>query len=1285
MRFSSLGMRVSRRQKAWLIVAIQLLALVMHGTALANPFGAAVVAGSASVSSNGSTLTINQATNRAIINWQGFSISPGELTQILQPGSSSAILNRVTGGNPSALLGTLQSSGQVFLINPNGILVGPGAQINVGGFTASTLDIDNAQFMRGGDLVFRGDSRASVINRGNITALEGNLFLIGANVENHGTLTASSGTVGLAAGQEVKLVDSAHQHLVVKATSASIGGTGVANSGMIDAVRAELAANGGNVYALAINNTGTVRATGSVTQNGRVLLTASGGKIAASGDLIAKNSDGSGGTVHVLGDEVRLAGAKIDVSGADGGGVALVGGDYQGANPAIANAQAVYVDDATTINADATLLGNGGKVIVWSDGHTEFAGTITARGGADGGDGGFAEVSGKQTLNYTGLANLNAPLGSTGTLLLDPTDFPIGAAQAAAITASLAGANVVVATDAAGAQDGEVAINAPILYASANDFAILAHGDILANASVQNDGTGAVSLVAGWDGVTEAPGGSGINSPAAFNFANILADSGSFGNAKLGGGNGSIFIGDGTQAAEIAVGSRFGASNFAGAAMTIQGSNTTMNAFAQAGFRADTTMAGFNINGPITVALSDGAGNSGDLTAAGGGFENAYAQLGHGGNEGDGDFAGAIMVAANNISFTGGSANDTYAHLGHGGDNADGSHSGAITVNADGNLTFMGSTGDDAYAQLGHGGNGLDGGASGDIMVSGNNFTFTGGSNNDTYAQLGHGGDDADGTLSGTIMVTATGNLSFNGGGDVDAFAQLGHGGVGADGSQTGGINITQANNIVFTGGTASTTYAQLGHGGAFVAADQTGEIRITQANDLTFAGNSAFGAYAQLGHGGLFAFGNQPMSDITITQANNLTFTGGSNFAAYAQLGHGGDFVFGNQSGVITLGQANNLLFMGGAGFESYAQLGHGGAGVEGDQMGNIDIVRANLLTFLGGSEELAYAQLGHGGAALFTENEVGFGLTLSNQTGNITARASDAIFVGGTAMRSYSQLGHGDASGIGGGMRTGDVTVILDGSALLVGTSPTSPALFGHATSTPLGISGNLTLAIDQINPIADNGGRLFMNSLSAIDMGGAPNQVRIFGTRRLGNVLADGAVINGIVVDSGLPIGTTAAGRWNPNTEFISWDHEQWGPTLGLYTLASPGPYTSPFTFFYLGVDTPDTSLVFDRFGRGAAIEWVFYLFPNGPTSARLANHPSGPKTNWRAIHDHNSAGGDRIHAIFTSFVVIAFMRFLRRSYWPHLCDLHVVRSDRIYAVPPPFVVTAFYAVLPLRTVG
>jgi filamentous hemagglutinin family protein len=316
----------------WSLVVVQIALLLVPAPAvLANPLDGSVVAGSAAISQSGNTLTVTQLSNRAIINWQEFSIQPHEVTQFVQPSSSAAVLNRVTGGNPSAILGTLQSNGQVYLVNPNGVFIGPGANINVGSLVASTLNVGNDQFMLGGDLDFEGTSRAGVVNYGNVRALEGDIYLIGARVENHGQLLAPKGTVGLAAGQSVRLADSAHPHLTVRATSEAIGGTGVLNTGLIEGLQAELVANGGNVYALAVNNEGVVRANGTEVRGGRIFLVANGGKIQSSGDLIAKKG-ANGGEVFINagggeGTSVTVSG-RIDVSGVEqGGSVTIRAGD----------------------------------------------------------------------------------------------------------------------------------------------------------------------------------------------------------------------------------------------------------------------------------------------------------------------------------------------------------------------------------------------------------------------------------------------------------------------------------------------------------------------------------------------------------------------------------------------------------------------------------------------------------------------------------------------------------------------------------------------------------------------------------------------------------------------------------------------------------------------------------------------------------------------------------------------------------------------------------------------
>ena len=174
----------------------------------------------------------------------------------------------------------------------------------------------------------------------------------------------------------------------------------------------------------------------------------------------------------VSGEHIKLANAKIDASGRRGGGKVLIGGDWGGGHPdttlvsnasaklenyTIATATTVSVDARSTINASATGRGSGGKVVLWSDSQTTFAGTILAKGGAKSGDGGFVETSSHGQLAFAGNVDASAPLGKAGTLLLDPADFyirsilrrPCGPSEMAASTVSslLQSQNVVIATD----------------------------------------------------------------------------------------------------------------------------------------------------------------------------------------------------------------------------------------------------------------------------------------------------------------------------------------------------------------------------------------------------------------------------------------------------------------------------------------------------------------------------------------------------------------------------------------------------------------------------------------------------------------------------------------------------------------------------------------------------------------------------------------------------------------------------------------------------------------------
>lgn len=1047
----------------------------MGSPVLANPFGGVVQSGNATISGAGNTVTINQQSGRAVINWNGFSIGAGEITRFNQPGSNAAILNRVTGGNPSAILGQLQANGNVFVINPSGVLIGNGAQINVGGFTASTLDVSNSQFMRGGALDFRGDSQAGVVNYGTINANGGNIFLIGSSVENHGTLNAPGGTVGLAAGQHVRLADSANPNLVVKAGSASLSHS-VANSGNINALRAELAANGGNVYGLAINNTGTIRATGATTVGGEVYLTAPGGTIQNSGDIIASqgasggkvvldtrspqgqlrtgetqvsgsiNTSGdTGGTVHILGDQVALSSATINASGLNGGGKVLIGGGYQGATIAGSdpglnqNAINTSVDAESTINASAINTGDGGRVNVWADDTAEFFGHANVRGGTLAGNGGFVEVSGRELLNYDGTVNLLGPTGENGTLLLDPRNVEVQFLLAPpnpgfsrvtplAIVLALATGNVVVHTSFTPdpGQAGDLQINAPVLYDSANSLSFFAHGDIDANASVLNNGAGDVNLVAGWNGMTGFAPINALPQPmTAADMNAVFANQMSFGN-----NNGSINIGDGTQLLGIAVGSRFGDTNVAGFDLNVTAGNAGIAPFAQLGSRK--ALANFDINGDINIALR------GDLTATAGDIANSYAQVGHGGLdftpltfEPDGNFMGDINVLqANNISLMGGAGTDAYAQIGHGGADTTGNQMGDITIAAR-DLTVMGGSALQAYAQVGHGGTDSDGNRTGTFNLNlDGNMMFTGGSAESAYAQLGHGGFSSAGDILGAINLNTDGNITFTGGSATSTFAQLGNGGDDSAGDRNGAIEIFTVGNIAFNGGSGDIAFAQIGHNG--FAGDQSDDITITGVQNIDFTGGGGLFSFAQLGHQG---FGAMPATNqtgvISIEDAADITFTGGMGELAFAQLGHSA--FTGDQLGLIQV-NSNSIFFAGGSGEDAYAQLGHGGGGdiVAMQRNGEIVVNTGNLI-FTGGSGESTFAQLGHGG-----DNSTG------DNTGDIGITALDIRFTGGTAENAFAQLGHGGNEAAGN--TVGNFNINADDITFRGGIENDTYAQLGH-----------------------------------------------------------------------------------------------------------------------------------------------------------------------------------------------------------------------------------------------
>ena len=539
-----------------LLAATALLALGV-APAAAGPEGGAVVGGAATIQGQGGpAVIVNQSTPSAIINWNTFNIRANESVRFNQPSASSVALNRVTGGlGPSEIMGTLTANGRVFVINRDGILFGPGSVVNTAGFLATTNDIKNADFMAGRyNFNIPGRPDASIVNKGTITASSGGFAaLVAPGVRNSGTITATLGTVALASGNSFTL-DMYGDKLITLAVGDSIANkvidvaTGKPLKSLVSNTKSgTLSANGGRVELTAaaaravvdsvINTKGVIRADSIGRHNGMIVLNAATGgskpagapaqtiKLAGTISAAGKHRGTTGGTIVVSGEHIKLANAKVDASGRRGGGKVLIGGDWGGGHPdlslvnnasaklenyTIATATTVSVDAKTTINASATGRGNGGKVVLWSDSQTTFAGTILAKGGAKSGDGGFVETSSHGQLAFTGNVNAGAPRGVAGTLLLDPSDFYIvpdclGSCAPSTMTGTqisnlLATQDVIIATNDANRplQHGDIFVFplTNITWGSGTSLALSAHHDIniIGGAVIKNTGAGNLVL-----------------------------------------------------------------------------------------------------------------------------------------------------------------------------------------------------------------------------------------------------------------------------------------------------------------------------------------------------------------------------------------------------------------------------------------------------------------------------------------------------------------------------------------------------------------------------------------------------------------------------------------------------------------------------------------------------------------------------------------------------------------------------------------------------------------------
>lgn len=401
----------------------------------ANPKNHTVVSGDANISHDGN-LTEIHVSDRAILNWEEFSIQAGETTRFIQSSQTAAVLNRVTGSQMSEILGLLQAGGQVYLINPNGVVIGKEGRIDTAGFVSSVYEIQNVDFLNGEPIQFHGDELGEIINLGTITTTTGPVALIAHRVENSGTISSAEGIVSLNSGHEILLDPTGQGLLFIRP---DLKGDGVENNGTIEAYKTQLQADG-TPTSLAISLGGTIDASSVRNIGGEVYLIAKEGSIDVTGNILSGN-DGqillhaenrtlefSGGINAPTGD-VRLLGKSVylldDAQINASEGTVLIGGDYRGLNPDVPKADYVYCSPNATVNVGAAENGNGGKAIFWGEKGIAFFGNASAQGGKEGGDGGFVEVSSPGSYIFKGLVNTLAPHGKAGKLLLDPCDITI--------------------------------------------------------------------------------------------------------------------------------------------------------------------------------------------------------------------------------------------------------------------------------------------------------------------------------------------------------------------------------------------------------------------------------------------------------------------------------------------------------------------------------------------------------------------------------------------------------------------------------------------------------------------------------------------------------------------------------------------------------------------------------------------------------------------------------------------------------------------------------------------
>ncbi len=1062
-----------------LLASLQILVPTL---AAALPSGGQVAGGQATISQpTGTSLQIQQATDKAILNWQSFSIGGNEAVRFMQPSISSIALNRIVGGNPSVILGQLQANGRIFLINPNGILFGAGAQINVGGLLATTLQIRDEDFMAGRYLFAQDPlkSLGTVINRGDIRVSDhGFVILTAPGVANEGLIVANLGKAVLASGQKLTvdlMGDGLINYAVSEKVLAQVTGpdgkplsSAVSNSGTIQADGGQVvlsAKASGDIFSSVVNQGGIVRALSLVDHGGVVRLEGSD-PVANTGTVgwqanqgKVQNADGkvlNTGLIDVSAAEVGAAQGQVTITGEMVGAAGTILG--RGAEGAQGGRVLISSTDKTVATSDSVIdtsgVGNStaGNVVIWSDKNTTFGGTILAQGGALGGNGGRIEVSGHENLGFFGQVNALAPRGITGSLLLDPMSITV---------ATGGGATLVQVDQFSDTPAANQTIDPATINAAAANVTLQANSDItVTNAiAMPTNGVG-ITMQAGRDILVNA-GISTTNgniSLTANDSTSIVANRGSGANGDIifaAGANLSSGTGNITLTIDPAT-----AGNFA------PGSITTVR-------NLTTTTGNIVFNSPNTVSLS-GTVNAGSGTVTINTNTNGGGQR-------------FMMNAGSSITTTNATAGAVAINVNTAGGGTGIAALRDITTGNGGTLTVATNTGGNATG--------------GDITQTAGTLlnVGTGTINLSTSTAAGRNIGTA-----GTPILTTAGTISATGGG-AGIFIQ-----------ETNGATISSATTAANGNIQVTTTTGDLTVGGN-VTAGGTGNVTLTATSgDLLRTAGTVTGNLLTLTAGG--ANGDigtvaQPIQ----TTATNLAFTGAGTGNVFITESNGATLnASSTGTGNITVTNTTGNLTVGG-------NVTTGGTGT----VALTNSAANAVLTINGGT-----TVTGPGGVTYTSGN-----MTL---TGATNAGANIATLQPNTAGQLVN-LGGADAAGTL-GLTDAELDTVTAGilragransgnmsiSAALTPAATTTLSLISGGTITQTAAITETNLGITSVGAVTLNNAGNTVNTLAA-NITGAGNGISYTGlTSAAATPLTIGSVdgINGIAAAGNVAVTTNTA---------------------------------------------------------------------------------------------------------------------------------------------------------------